>query len=389
VGDADRLAGLREQKADLERLRDSGLGDKEAIREKIRDLDKDIGDALRPSDPTPKSGPVSDEAERAVDEAASTPDPYGAGGLKTYPKDNLRSDLEYKTDPKPSQPTPSDEGPSEHLPSLVGEGAGTMGGGNFDGEASAVPPPSFGPRSIDDVHNFETFPAVPEDPKDPPIESVIPDLSRDLHTRDAHATTDERPLVSNPLLALVVVIAVVVAIAVFANLRGQPQSAASAAPTTAARTNAPAATEPTGPAAQTAAAAGYQCVGQQKTLFDNSNGNLVSNGAAAGPSFNTGGKAYCLVSMSTYHWNDGKGAGPGRVGLIGSGGNVGPTQAQGTSGQGGAQNVNWVYVPDAAARPFLNGDYTCYDSDKATWSQNDASGHLGFCRVFVLDAVKQ
>lgn len=148
-------------------------------------------------------------------------------------------------------------------------------------------------------------------------------------------------------------------------------------------------TEPSGPSAQTAGALGYQCVGNQRPLFDNSNGFGASNGAAVAPSFDTGGKPYCLVSMSTYHWNEGKGAAPGRLGLVGSGGNVGPVQAQGTSGQGGAQNVNWVYVPDAAARPLLQGSYTCYDSDRTTWSQNDASNHAGFCRVFVLDAVKQ
>jgi hypothetical protein len=55
----------------------------------------------------------------------------------------------------------------------------------------------------------------------------------------------------------------------------------------------------------------------------------------------------------------------------------------------GVPNADWVYVPEANARPLLTGAYTCTDSDPASWSQNEASGRLGFCRVFVQDAVKQ
>jgi hypothetical protein len=138
------------------------------------------------------------------------------------------------------------------------------------------------------------------------------------------------------------------------------------------------------PSAQTAAAAGYKCVGNQITLFDNSNTSLVANGGSP-PTFSTNGKAYCLVSVSTYHWNGGKGATPGRIGILGGAGSVGPVQ---TKSGTGVPNADWVYVPEADARPLLLGSYTCTDSDPSTWSSNDGSGKLGFCRVFVQVAEK-
>ena len=142
------------------------------------------------------------------------------------------------------------------------------------------------------------------------------------------------------------------------------------------------------PQAATAAQAGYSCVGEQFQLFESSNIYLVSGGGGTPPTFSTGGKPYCLTSVSTYHWNDGNGAAPGKVGLRGTQEMVGPAQAQGTSGQGGAQNVNWVYVPASDALPLLNGQYTCTDSDSATWSQNKESGGQGFCRIWVQTAQK-
>src|SRR5262249_50512655 len=99
------------------------------------------------------------------------------------------------------------------------------------------------------------------------------------------------------------------------------------------------------------------------------------------PSFSTKGKAYCLASIVTYHWHGGKGAKPGTLGLAGSS-PVGPYKAAGSAGQGGAPNVNWVAVPPAGKQVVINGTYTCTDSDHATWSQNQATGGKGFCKVF-------
>jgi hypothetical protein len=97
------------------------------------------------------------------------------------------------------------------------------------------------------------------------------------------------------------------------------------------------------------------------------------------------GKACCLVSVSTYHWNGGKGATPGRIGIIGGAGSVGPVQTK--SGTGSRTRTGST-SPRADARPLLLGSYTCTDSDPSTWSSNDASSKLGFCRVFVQVAEK-
>ena len=160
--------------------------------------------------------------------------------------------------------------------------------------------------------------------------------------------------------------------------------AASTTPAATAAATAPGGAPAAAGPAQSAASLGYRCVGDQMKLFDSSNTSLVSNGGTP-PTFSTNGKPYCLVSVSTYHWNGGRGATPGQIGLIGGAGNVGPVQTQ--SGTG-VPNADWVYVPAADARPLLLGEYRCTDSDPATWSKNDASGGQGFCRVWVQTAVK-
>ena len=131
----------------------------------------------------------------------------------------------------------------------------------------------------------------------------------------------------------------------------------------------------------------YSCTGSQIKLFDNSNGGGVLNGAKP-PSFTTKGKAYCLASITTYHWNNGQGKAPGTIGLAGSS-TAGPFKATGSAGQGGAPNVNWtVNVPTSKA-VVINGTYTCQDSDPASWSQNPQTGGNGFCIVYVVNAVKK
>jgi PKD repeat protein len=130
----------------------------------------------------------------------------------------------------------------------------------------------------------------------------------------------------------------------------------------------------------------YKCSGAQTKLFDNSNGGGVLNGAKP-PSFSTKGKAYCLVSITTYHWNNAQGQTPGTIGLAGSS-KAGPFKATGSSGQGGAPNVNWTVNVSTTKPVVLNGTYTCQDSDPATWAQNPQTGGTGFCIVYVTNAVK-
>ncbi|HSX22238.1 MAG TPA: PKD domain-containing protein, partial [Gaiellaceae bacterium] len=130
----------------------------------------------------------------------------------------------------------------------------------------------------------------------------------------------------------------------------------------------------------------YRCTGNQIKLFDNSNGNGVLNGAKP-PSFSTKGKSYCVTQIDTYHWNNGKGATPGWLGLKGPT-TVGPARATGSAGQGGAKNVNWTLNISQSKPAVINGTYECTDTDAATWSQNPQTGGKGFCTVYVTNAVK-
>src|SRR5579871_1328681 len=123
------------------------------------------------------------------------------------------------------------------------------------------------------------------------------------------------------------------------------------------------------------------CRGAMVTLFDNWNGGGVQNGATP-PTFTTAGKAYCLVEIETYHWNNGQGAPPGTLGLSGTT-TVPMRAATGSAGAGGAANVNWVAsYPTAAGAVVIDGTYSCVDSSPATWSQNAQSTGKGFCRVY-------
>ena len=132
----------------------------------------------------------------------------------------------------------------------------------------------------------------------------------------------------------------------------------------------------------------WTCTGGERTIFDNTNVGLVGNGGTR-PSFSTGGKAYCVTYIQTYHWNNGKGAGlaTGFVGLtatgssVGGPGSIGSWKVTASSGQGGAPNVNWRATLPHTPPVVIKGSYTCNDSAPGTWSQNQASAGFGFCIV--------
>jgi hypothetical protein len=125
------------------------------------------------------------------------------------------------------------------------------------------------------------------------------------------------------------------------------------------------------------------CVGQPIPLFNNTNRGAVDNNGAP-PAFDTKGKKYCLESIYTYHWNNGRGAPAGLIWLEQGKGStvVGKWQAAGSSGQGGAPNANWL-AEHKGGRMVLDGPYTIRDSSPQTWSSNRASGGKGFARVMV------
>lgn len=75
-----------------------------------------------------------------------------------------------------------------------------------------------------------------------------------------------------------------------------------------------------------------------------------------------------LVSVVTYHWNNGRGAAPGTIGVLHETGVVvGPWQANGTLGQGGVENAYWQVKPMIVLQP---GQYTIIDSNPETWATN-------------------
>jgi hypothetical protein len=106
---------------------------------------------------------------------------------------------------------------------------------------------------------------------------------------------------------------------------------------------------------------------------------VASNPASHRTPCNLSGPA-AVTQLITYHWNNGRGAAPGTISLINAstGQTYGPFRATGSSGQGGAPNVNWTANVNLS---LPAGQYQVVDSDPATWSWNGASGGYGFARV--------
>jgi hypothetical protein len=114
-------------------------------------------------------------------------------------------------------------------------------------------------------------------------------------------------------------------------------------------------------------------------ICNNSNIYGVTNGPRANTYCMVGG-TFHATQLITYHWNNGQGATPGAISLrnVSTGQVLGPFAAHGTSGQGGAANVNWI------ADVNLNiplGTWQVFDSNPATWSQNPQSGYAGFFKA--------
>jgi hypothetical protein len=119
-------------------------------------------------------------------------------------------------------------------------------------------------------------------------------------------------------------------------------------------------------------------LGDERVLFDNGNPLGVGNGPTEPATF-TIRQPYVITLILDYHWNDGRGAGIGTIGLRDAAGRVyGPWAVKGSPGQGGVPNANWTAVPNAR---LPAGEYTIIDSEPSTWSQNSASGNRGFSRV--------
>lgn len=147
----------------------------------------------------------------------------------------------------------------------------------------------------------------------------------------------------------------------------------------------PVAATTTAPATTAAAASAWTCSGNQVTVFDNTNGGGVTNGGKPA-SFSTHGKAYCLTYVYHYHWNNGVGPTPGKVGLTQTAGPAGLPRtislpALGSTGSNNAKNVNWYADVTQTPPTVIDGSYVCTDSSPSTWSADPATGGAGFCQV--------
>lgn len=126
----------------------------------------------------------------------------------------------------------------------------------------------------------------------------------------------------------------------------------------------------------------YTCSGPNTLLFDNWNTSPVANGGTAA-TFDTGGKAYCINETATYHWNGGAGSAPGTISIAQAGKTLATWQAVGQAPDGSPGTINWVAnIPAGSPPVVVRGTFTCRDSSAATWGQNAASKHVGFCRVW-------
>jgi hypothetical protein len=102
----------------------------------------------------------------------------------------------------------------------------------------------------------------------------------------------------------------------------------------------------------------------------------VRNGPSQYPEYRNDEGDVLLTSVTTYHWNDGRGAEPGTIGVYekSSGKCLGTWQAS------TRHNKTWW---DAFPRILLEKGKTYYfvDSDQATWSYNAGSGNVGFIEL--------
>jgi hypothetical protein len=113
-------------------------------------------------------------------------------------------------------------------------------------------------------------------------------------------------------------------------------------------------------------------------LFDNSNPAGTLNGPERPTVFSLDREAK-ITTLITYHWNSGRGAQPGTIALRDENGKVyGPFSASGSSGHGGAPNVNWTAKTSFTVPA---GTYTILASDRESWSNNAESGFAGIARV--------
>jgi hypothetical protein len=115
-----------------------------------------------------------------------------------------------------------------------------------------------------------------------------------------------------------------------------------------------------------------------KVIFDNWNIGGVSNAPTQHTVFSIT-QSMVITKITNYHWNSGRGAAPGTIGLRSQSSQMyGPWQTSGSGGQSGSQNINWHVSPNVT---IPAGTYTVVDSQPSTWAQNGQSQGRGFSRI--------
>lgn len=113
-------------------------------------------------------------------------------------------------------------------------------------------------------------------------------------------------------------------------------------------------------------------------VFDNGNIYTVYTQPTAAPIVRLERRTR-VTAITTYHWNDGRGADPGYVALVDARGRLyGPWAADGSPGQGGVPDAYWTVRPNLT---LPAGRYIVIDSDLASWAHNEATGGAGMVRI--------
>lgn len=111
-----------------------------------------------------------------------------------------------------------------------------------------------------------------------------------------------------------------------------------------------------------------------EVVIGNFNTGGVQNEPEYYPYFTLKGEGLYVHSITTYHWNGGNGAAPGKISIkTGDGETVGTWQASGRLG-----NTYWDVFPQME---LGEGEYYITDSGVSTWSWNGESKQRGFTEI--------
>lgn len=123
---------------------------------------------------------------------------------------------------------------------------------------------------------------------------------------------------------------------------------------------------------------GIGAVSSQEQIWTNENTDKFFN-TPDKPTLVTFNSCVKILSITTNHWNYGKGDNPGKISLFHEDGTqYGPWGTFGKNGTKNELNVYWVSNPGDELKP---GTYSVADSNPTTWAYNDGSDNRGIVTV--------